>query len=51
MEWSPTKGPMYTITVNYLTRLIVELEENKLSTSKNHNKESKQEGKYRLSEV
>ena len=34
MEWSPMKGPMYTITLNYLTRLIVELEENKLSITR-----------------
>lgn len=32
MEWSPTKGPLRTVTGDSLMRLIVELEENKLST-------------------
>lgn len=32
LEWSPTKGPTDTITVSYLTKLFVELEDNKLST-------------------
>lgn len=43
MEWSPTKGPMYTITVKYLTRLIVELEETRYPLKKSQQR--KQEGR------